>query len=180
VKKRENESFKRWLTHGAEEHIQQQIALNKQKFSQAVGQLEERVKATHNNALKDFLQPGADATFLRYNRYCQLRWQLQNFEEGVFILGDVPVLQFECGAEKFSPAFDGNKGDIIFLPLSHNLLVVGTTEPTRELPSPDKINCAAAALSLNFFAALRNSERERVYQGLLGQDIFQAEKILAS
>jgi hypothetical protein len=31
------------------------------------------------------------------------------------------VLQFECRAEKFSPAFDGDKEDIILLPMSHDL-----------------------------------------------------------
>lgn len=180
VKKRENESFRRWLIHGAEAHIQQQVKLNKQEFSQAFEQLGEMTKTSHNSALREFLQPSTDTISPRYDRYRRLCWQVWSFERGSLILGDVTVLQFERRAGKFSPAFDGDKGDIILLPLSHDLLVIGTTEGTEELPSLDKINYASAKLSQNFFVALQNSEREKVYQGLLGRDTFRAPKILAS
>lgn len=180
VKKRENESFKRWLIHGAEAHIQQQVAFNKQNLSQTFGQLEEIAKTSHNNALREFLQPSTDTISLRYNRYRQLRWQVQSFERGSLILGDVAVLQFQRRAGTFSPAFDGDKGDIILLPLSDDLLVIGTTEEIGEALSPDGVNRASAKLSQNFFVASQNSEWEKVYQDLLGRDTFRAPKILAS
>lgn len=180
VKKREHESFKRWLIHGAEAHIQQQVALNQQKLAETFDQLEEMAKTSHNNALRKFLQPGADTVAPRYNRYHQLRWQVQSFQRGELILGDVTVLQFEHRIEKFSAAFDGDKGDIILLPLSDDLLVIGTAGEIGEMLSSDDINRASAKLSQNFFVASQNSEREKVYQGLLRQDTFRAPKILAS
>jgi hypothetical protein len=100
--------------------------------------------------------------------------------KGSLILGDVAVLQFERRAGTFSPAFDGDKGDIILLPLSDDFIVIGNAEERGETFSSDDINRASAKLSQNFFVASQNSEREKVYQGLLGRDTFRAPKFLAS
>jgi len=95
-------------------------------------------------------------------------------------LGDVAVLQFEQLSRSFSAGFDGGTGNIILLPLSHDLLIIGTKERTGTLPSIHEINRASAQLSFHYFVSPQNSERERGYQRLLGSGLIRAPKIFAS
>ena len=114
------------------------------------------------------------------NHYRQLRWYIQPLESKSLILGDVALLQFEQQRRKFSMAFNNiNKGDVILLPLRHDLLLMGLPEEVGSLPSPHEINCASAKLSFHFFVASENSERERTYQMLLGQGTLQVPRVLA-
>jgi len=178
----ENKDFKRWLTHStqAREHIQQQVALYKAQLAPVIGQVGEVVKKSHNDQLKKVLQSSEDDPTPRYNHYRQLRWSIQRLDRGSLILGDVAVLQFEQQSRRFSAGFDGGTGDIILLPLSHDLLVIGATAGTEALPSIHEINRASAQLSFHYFVSPQNSEREQGYQRLLGSGVVRAPKIFAS
>ncbi|MGH8007050.1 MAG: FKBP-type peptidyl-prolyl cis-trans isomerase [Candidatus Binatia bacterium] len=173
----ENKDCKRWLTHGAETHVRQQTALYKEQLTPLIGQVGEGIKASHNEGLARVFQSSASDSPPRHRYYRQLRWRVQELEEGTLILGDVAVLQFERRSGKFSAAFDGVAGDVIFLPLSHNLLVIGSPEDTGDLPASYEINSSSAKLSLHYFVASRNSEQEKGYQRLLGSATFRAPKI---
>jgi hypothetical protein len=178
----ENKDFKHWLTHSAQakEHIQQQVILNEAQLASLGGQIGAVMKKSHNDQLIKVLQSRGDAPTRRYLRYRQLRWKIQSLERGSLILGDVAVLQFERQTGKFSPAFDGDKGEVILLPLSHDLLVIGTEEDIGAPLSISELNRASAQLSFHYFISLKNSEREQEYQQLLGSGLLRAPKILVS
>lgn len=177
LKWQENKDFKRWLTHGAEAHIQRQAALHKAQLTLLFDKLGEMARTSHNDALKKVFASSADDPAPRYNRYRELRWRVQRLHSASLILGDVAVLQFERHSGRFSAAFDGVKGDIILLPLSHDLLAVGVAEDTGKLPSPPSINRSSAELSLHFFVSSRNSEQEKDYQNLIGRSALRVPKI---
>lgn len=181
IKKKENESFRRWLRRGAEAHIRQQAARHKEQLTPILGQVEELTKSTFNKSLKKYLQPGEEGDLPpRYERYRQLYWKVQDLERGSLILGDVTVLQFENQSGKFSAAYDGLDGDVILLPLSDDLLVIGEYRDVSNLPTPQEINRASAELSFHFFIASQNSDQEQDYQKLLGYRTFRAPKIFTS
>lgn len=159
---------RRRLLGKADAHMRQQVELFRKQITEVGGQLEDTIKTSHNKVLREGLQSNADDPSPRYNYYRQLQWQVQSVASGALILGDVAVLQFQQQSGKFSAAYDGIKGDGIFLPLSHNLLVIGTSENAGLLPSLDQINRASARLSSQFFVSFQNSERERNYHHLLG------------
>jgi hypothetical protein len=178
--RKESKEIKQWLQHGAEAHAQKEAARHKIQLTPLLGQVGEIAKTTHNDALRKVLEADSkDDPTPRYNHYHQLHWRVQSLESKALILGDAAVLQFEQRRRKFSMAFDSiNKGDVILLPLSHDLLIIGSPEDFGPLPSPHEINCASAKLSFHFFVASENSERERTYQTLLGQGTVRVPKIL--
>jgi hypothetical protein len=102
-----------------------------------------------------------------------MRWKVQIAEGEPLILGDVAVLQYERKTGKFSAAYDGINGDMVLLPISPQLLLVGILEDPGPLPSIAKINYHSAALSIHYFVSSRHSEREREYQEIIGNIAFE-------
>ena len=96
-----------------------------------------------------------------------MHWRVQPLESRSLILGDVAELQFERKAKKFAIAYDGMDGNRVFLPLSHNLLIVGSCEPVKTLPSAHEINYHSAALSIEYFVTSRNTDQEKAYHEIL-------------
>lgn len=161
--------FARWLyTPDSEEILQKMTAAAKPQFSDLKNQLPELVKTTHNDILKKTFQSSTDKESPRYKRYLQMRWKVQIAEGEPLILGDVAVLQYERKTGEFSAAYDGIGGDMILLPISPKLLIVGVLEDTSPLPSAAKINYHSAALSIHYFVASQHTEREREYQKIIG------------
>jgi len=111
----------------------------------ARAQLDDMVKFAHNNVLQEKFPSGEYASSLRYKRYREIYWWVQRSESDSLMLGDVGVLQFEHQSRKFSAAFNGAVGDVILLPVSHDMLVIGSAEEAGPLPSFHAINRASAA-----------------------------------
>jgi hypothetical protein len=170
--------LKRWLySPEAKEKLEQLTAAAKIQFPPLFEELVPGAKTSHNSALRKGLQTDTEERSPRYLYYLQLHWRVQTFDSGSLILGDIPVLQFERKAKKFSVAWDGIDGDMVFLPLSHNLLIIGSCEAGASIPSPQEINRHSAALSIDYFVASRNSEQERNYQEILGIHALQFPKV---
>jgi hypothetical protein len=99
-----------------------------------------------------------------------LHWQVEEFPPGSLILGDAPVLQVNKDSSVVSVLFGGGERTMIVLPISHNLLLIGSEEPDAKLPALDVLNRSSAELSLLFFVSSQNrAGYEGVYHGLVGR-----------
>lgn len=176
--KQEKKSFERWFKHGMEDHARKEAKKNKRKFEQWDKNAEDMLKTSHNDALKRVLFQSTDEPSPGSLRFRQLNWHVKTFENGALILGDIVVLQFDRQSQEMSSVFGKKKGDIILMPLSHNLLVVGASERMVEIPTAHEINRNTAQLSLDFFISSRNSKQEAEYQSLLGIQPVKFKKIL--
>jgi hypothetical protein len=97
-------------------------------------------------------------------------WRVEEFSPGSLILGDAPVLQVNKDSSIVSVFFGEGQRSMIVLPISHNLLLIGSEEPDAKLPALDLLNCGSAELSLLFFVSSQNrTELEGVYHGLVGR-----------
>lgn len=176
--KQEKKSFEQWFKHGMEAHARKEAEKNKRKFEQWDKDAEDMLKTSHNSALKRILSQATDEPSPGYLRLRQLNWYVQSFEKGALILGDITVLQSDRLSGKMFSAFGKDKGDVILLPLSHDLLVVGAPERLVETPTAHEINRNTARLSLDFFISSRNSEQEAEYRNLLGTQPVKFKKVL--
>ena len=75
-------------------------------------------------------------------------------------------------------AYDGVVGNIVFLPLSHDLLLIGAQTDSDRLLPLYKINQSSAELSLHFFVSSCSSEKEEGYHLLIGRNVVRAPKVL--
>jgi hypothetical protein len=116
----------------------------------------------HQNASP---QP-SDSLKLRWNLY----WRVEEFSRGSLILGDAPVLQVNKDSSIVSVLFGEGQRTMIVLPISHNLLLLGSEEPNAKPPALDMLNCSSAKLSLLFFVSSQNrAEYEGRYHRLVGR-----------
>ena len=83
------------------------------------------------------------------------------------ILGDAPVIYRETDSTQFSSGVSGT-ANLVLLPLSHNLLLIGAADETVSLPPRDEVNRNSAELSLYFFVSHQCSEEEIEYHKLIG------------
>jgi Protein of unknown function (DUF4238) len=167
----------RWLhTSDSEELLKKMTAAAKPQFSDVKSQIPELSKTSHNDTLKKTFQLNTEKESPRYKRYMQMRWTVQIAEGEPLILGDIAVLQYVRKTGEFSAGYDGLDGDIILLPISPKLLIVGTLEDTGALPSAAEINYHSAALSIHYFVASQHTEREREYQNIIGNIALQVPK----
>jgi len=172
--------LKQWLLYSpeAEENLKQLTAKVKAQLPPLFEQIGPLAQTSHNDSLKTVLQSGdTKERPPRYLRYLQMHWRVHPLESGSLILGDVPVLQLERRTKQFSAATDGIKGDMVFLPLSHNLLVIGSCESVETLPSAHEVNYHSAALSIEYFVSSRNTEQEKTYHEILGSQALKFPQV---
>jgi len=166
--------FAQWLhTSDSEELLKKLTTAVKPHFSDVKNQLPELAKTSHNNSLEKAFHLGTENDSPRYKRYMQMRWKVLVLKDEPLILGDVGVLQYERKMRKFSAAYDGIGGDMILLPISPKLLIVGALEDTGPLPSAAEVNYHSAALSIHYFVASRHTEKEREYRKIIGSIALQ-------
>jgi hypothetical protein len=171
--------FARWLhTREAEKLLHQATAGADPPLSAVKGQIPELLKTSHNDNLRQMFQLNTGPESPRYKRYIQMRWTVQITEGEPLILGDVAVLQYKRKTGEFSAAYDGIDGDVVLLPISPDLLVVGVLEDKGPLPSAAKINYHSAALSMYYFVASQHTEREREYQKIVGSMALRIPQML--
>jgi hypothetical protein len=125
------------------------------------------IKEGHNQGLEQLIRTDPTNPVPGLNQYLQLHWDVRSLGNRSLIFGDAAVLYRE---ENSSHLFAGlGKGDLVLLPLSHDLLLFGAVNPALRLPSPDEITRNSAELSLYFFVSSLHSRREDEYHKLIGK-----------
>ncbi|MGH7801043.1 MAG: DUF4238 domain-containing protein [Thermodesulfobacteriota bacterium] len=129
--------------------------------------LQQEGEKAHKKALTRIYQ--TEESSEKLSEYRRLRWSVKRFEPNTFILGDIGVAQFNFKTKEFHPSIL-NKIDegALLLPIGHDTLLVGISDDNLTLPSPDDINTGIAELSMDFFVASSNGEREKAYSEIMG------------
>lgn len=120
-----------------------------------------------------------DALAKRRDELARLNWSVAVHPESTFILGDVgPVARFDGHSDLQAPMRPGTMR-AIYLPVSHQSLLVGHPSSVTNQIDPEELNWAAAELSRDLFVARQDGVRERDYAVGLGRrpDLFDESEI---
>jgi Protein of unknown function (DUF4238) len=137
--------------------------------------MNEIVKNSHVDALSHNIISVACENFLE-----RFYWQIIEAPLNTLILGDVgPVVKIRNDTEWHVLYDKPKETEIICMPVSHNLLLVGNCESFDFPFSFDEVNKAMAELSMQFFIASRHTEKEQQLFARLGKRarVFSADDI---
>lgn len=152
------ESFRKIIHFLLRENFDSLFAANQDitsVFSEYKEQIPFAIKSGHARALQQELIPK-----YRVEQLDHLHWQVLHAPEDRLILPDCVAISMTKGkASSSQPAiFVGeDRPEQLFLPLSSNRMLVGTTDKTANLDI-DEFNLAAASCSFTFFVSSRNTE----------------------
>jgi hypothetical protein len=121
------------------------------------------LKPMHLNPLRTSVSPP-----VRVDRLAALSWSIVELAPQNLILGDVGVLRRRHDRGEYDIALDAAADDQLFLPLSHDRLLIGHSGGHAVQLDVESLNTAASELSIEFFVACRDSTRERQYHRRLG------------
>ncbi len=127
----------------------------------------------HIETLSKDLTPTA-----RIKKYMCLNWFLFVDSPGSFVLGDIGPITISTTSFKFNTLlFNNDDASEIYMPISDRHLLVGSLfAPDKLKPiNSDFINKATASLSIEYFIATKQTEREFEYSNLIGNntDLFK-------
>lgn len=128
-------------------------------------QLPKMVKDSHNQVLEKGLVAAP-----RSDEYRQLKWLVRKTKTSL-ILADVGCL-FEVNDKRRFVSMAGNDDQIVnvYLPISSDVLVVGTNDPNAPLIAISELNSAFASASRDYFVSAEDSPDRKQLQALLGSD----------
>ncbi len=143
-------------------------------FSAALKNSDKLIEQAHNQALDAWIKTQSKNPGSGLKRYFEMNWDVQSLPENSLIFGDAAVLYREKDALQLSAGT--GPASLVLLPLSHNLLLVGSADADAQRPPVEDINRASAELSLYFFVSRSYSEREEEYRNLIGKRAPSVEK----
>jgi len=99
----------------------------------------------------------------------RLKWSSLQFASGSLILGDTGAIMFDRGLATPDNPLDPNASGTVWIPISHDRILVGSTDDFefRNVSVAD-INEAAASLSVRFFISAKDTPLERNLATIIG------------
>lgn len=152
------ESFRKIFHFLLRENFDSLFAANQNitpAFSEYKEQITSAIKSSHARALLRELAPKYRVEHLRH-----LHWQVLHASQDRLILPDCVAISMAKGhSSSFQPAIFMSEGlpEQVFLPLSANKMLVGTTDQSASL-NVNEFNLAAASCSSTFFVSSHNIE----------------------
>jgi len=96
-------------------------------------------------------------------------WRMLDYEPNALVLGDHGPLGQETGQTSMKSLMMMEGISVVYLPISHQRLLVGALNGVTTQPDPEYLNANSVELSHELFVARTNSARERAYLQLIGK-----------
>jgi hypothetical protein len=96
-------------------------------------------------------------------------WQLLEYKPNTLVLGDHGPLGQVTGEPSMRSLMMMEGISMVYLPVSHQRLLVGTHDGVTACPDPEYLNVNSVELSHELFVARTDSPRERDYLSLIGK-----------
>jgi Protein of unknown function (DUF4238) len=96
-------------------------------------------------------------------------WQILEYKPNTLVLGDHGPLGQEIGQTSMRSLMMMEGISMVYLPVSHQRLLIGTHEGVTAYPDPEYLNVNSVELSHELFVARTDSARERGYLSLIGK-----------
>jgi hypothetical protein len=139
-------------------------------FKNVMSQSGEHGERAQKDALMKVMEMQNRGEKGRIEQYRSLHWQAFTSSPGSFILGDVAVIEMDPGTGEAAPPVTNRfKNGVVLLPVAHDLLLVGSGDPSPTLPSADSLNVRFAELSFEFFVTSQDGPREESYSRVIGK-----------
>ncbi|MBU2516733.1 MAG: DUF4238 domain-containing protein [Proteobacteria bacterium] len=140
------------------------LAASKKFFATVEAATPQMVKQGHVQSLSKTVAPE-----WRVQRYCKFFWYVCHTEQNL-ILGDVGIIWEVSDNRKFvSITFKADTINNIFLPISSNKMLVGTTLPQAPGVNVTAINLQVARMSREYFVASAKSQNMAELVRQIGQ-----------
>lgn len=135
-------------------------------FDQAIGNIPNISKESHNKALEDDTTSNGVTKKLR-----EFQWQLLHQIERNYIYGDVGPICWDLKENKFKKLmFINEEIQSVFMPISeHHLLFGQRKSNSKALPVVTEVNEAIASLSTEFFISSSNNATMKDLSLLIGK-----------
>jgi hypothetical protein len=105
----------------------------------------------------------------RAKQFEPFTWQLFDYEPNALVLGDHGPFGLDTERKVMKNLIFFDRIAEVYLPISHQRLLVGNLDGETLKPDADRLNTNSAELSREFFVARSNSIRERNYLLSLGK-----------
>ena len=129
------------------------------------GRLPSIIQDGQNRGLAKLASP-----YERSKKLADLKWYVHTAEDNSFILGDIGPIAYDEDEDVCRTLIQEMNPKIIYLPISHNRILIGSVQENPEYPSPEAPNVHIAGISREFFISSQNTQRESRYVNHLGNN----------